>query len=131
MNITIEKIPDEEGGGYCAKDSNSLYVGDGATELEALESLCSLMKFKLVHSSNVNDYQFTLEESKQITDLIVELREQLMFDPELDYDNGYNWENKDGWHLAMSVRSPIDCLSQIVSTKTVYKGDAKLIDKQP
>lgn len=70
--------------------------------------------------------RFTQEESNRICELILELREQLKFDPKLDYDNGCKWDNPEGWHLAMLVRSPIDCLEQIVSTKTVYKGDAKL-----
>ena len=42
MKIEIIKIPYKEGGGFCARDLDTLYCGDGETELEAVMNLFEL-----------------------------------------------------------------------------------------
>lgn len=42
MRIELFKIPDDEGGGFCAQDMDTLYRGDGETELDAVRDLLEI-----------------------------------------------------------------------------------------
>jgi len=42
MRIEIFEIPDDEGGGFCAQDMDTLYRGDGETALDAVKDLLDL-----------------------------------------------------------------------------------------
>lgn len=42
-NVSIEAIPDHEGGGYCAIHKLDKMKGDGNTVAEAIENLLELM----------------------------------------------------------------------------------------
>lgn len=50
-----------------------------------------------------------------IIEQIVRLREVFPFDPKKDYDMGYPTIKKDGWQTALIVRSPEDCLEEMIS----------------
>jgi len=55
-----------------------------------------------------------MADTREIDVLIAKLRDVFPFPKEKDYDNGYDWSKKDGWHLAGITRDPKDCLEMMI-----------------
>ena len=51
---------------------------------------------------------------ERFSNQIAELRELFPFPENKDYDKGYDWSNKDGWHLAEIVACPHMCLDAMI-----------------
>ena len=62
-------------------------------------------------------------DTKYIDILIAKLRDVFPFPKEKDWDNGYDCNKKDGWHLAGIMKTPKDCLEIMIGVCEGIKAD--------
>jgi len=66
-----------------------------------------------------------MENNEKINSLIAELRDVFPFPEEKDWDKGYDWEKKDGWHTAGLLKSPENCLEIMIGVCKGMKNEMK------
>jgi len=65
-------------------------------------------------------------DTREIDVLIAKLRDVFPFPKEKDWDNGYDCNKKDGWHLAGIMKDPKDCLEIMIGVCEGIKADKLL-----
>lgn len=72
-----------------------------------------------------NNNMSAQEENSKLTELIAKLRDVFPFPKEKDWDEGYDHNKTDGWHLAGIVNDPIMCLEIMIGVCDGMKADAR------